>query len=319
MPAILTGMAGGQGGAPHATAGLGPDDIAELEALGSEPGYDVFLSAARALDGPVDECRCNIALAFHNTKRGVDSVLAREADIATLPGVKLDELRALPLLAQALAFAALRVQRDMRASSFGSLFERAQHLRRKLLKTAEALAEASFLTAADVAASHGEGHRDVVGDCLGLVALFREHEAKLAGRSPVTPEDVNEVERVAEQLRALLAAPGEGRDSSNSPLLFEATETRDRFWTLLTRRHDVLWRCGAWLFGRDVDMHVPPLQSHHPLVRAVVPTSIERAPQQPQRRGESRPQGTVGTYAPESNVRSKVRFMVKVGFDFPSR
>jgi hypothetical protein len=311
-------MAEGQGGAPYATAGLGPDDIAELEALASEPGFDVFLAPAKALPGAIEECRSNIALAFHNTKRGVDSVLGREADVAALPGVNLDELRDLPLLAQGLARAALRVQRDMRASSFGGLFERAQHLRRKLLKTAEALAEAAFLSAADVASSHGEGHRDVVGDCQGLVALFRQHEAKLAGRSPVTPEDVTEVERVAEQLRALLAAPGDARDGGNSPLLFEATETRDRFWTLLLQRHDVLWRCGAWLFGRDVDLYVPPLQSRHPLVRAVVPTSIERAPQgsQPPRRGESRPYAQPAT---DSNVRSKVRFMVKVGFDFPSR
>ncbi|NPC72844.1 hypothetical protein HPP05_24150 [Corallococcus exiguus] len=304
-------MAGGQ----HATAGLGPDDIAELEAIGSEPGYDVFLAPARALEGAVEECRSNIALAFHNTKRGVESVLAREAEVAALPGVNVEELRELPLLAQGLAWAALRVQRDMRASSFGTLFDRAQQLRRKLLKTAEALAESSFLAAADVAAAHGEGHRDVMGDCLGLVALFRRHEEKLAGRSPVTPEDVNEVERVAQQLRALLAAPGEAREDDSSPLLFEATETRDRFWTLLTRRHDVLWRCGAWLFGRDVDMHVPPLLARHPLVRAVEPTSIERAKQQtPGKRG-----ATPIDYAPESNVRSKVRFMVKVGFDFPSR
>ncbi|RKG85935.1 hypothetical protein D7W82_17975 [Corallococcus sp. CA049B] len=294
---------------------MGPDDIAELEALGSEPGYDVFLAPARALEGPVEECRSNIALAFHNTKRGVESVLAREAEVAALPGVNVEDLRELPLLAQGLAWAALRVQRDMRASSFGTLFDRAQQLRRKLLKTAEALAEASFLAAVDVTAAHGEGHRDVVGDCLGLVALFRRHEEKLAGRSPVTPEDVNEVERVAQQLRALLAAPGEARDDGTSPLLFEATETRDRFWTLLTRRHDVLWRCGAWLFGRDVDMHVPPLLARHPLVRAVEPTSIERAKQQtPAKRG-----ATPIDYAPDSNVRSKVRFMVKVGFDFPSR
>ncbi|CAM3112353.1 hypothetical protein G4177_15195 [Corallococcus sp. ZKHCc1 1396] len=314
-------MAGGQGGAPHAIAGLGPDDIAELEALGSQPGYDVFLAPARALEGSVDECRSNIALAFHNTKRGVDNVLGHEAEVATLPGVNVEHLRELPLLAQGLAWAALQVQRDLRASAFGALFERAQHLRRKLLKTAEALAEAAFLAPADVEASRGEGHRDVVGDCLGLVALFRRNEEKLTGRSPVTPDDVNEAERVAEQLRALLASPGEAREHEGSPLLFEATEVRDRFWTLLTRRHDVLWRCGAWLFGRDVDMHVPPLQSRHPLVRAVVPTSIERAQQQQTlRRADSRGQGSSSGPAPETgSMRSKVRFMVKVGFDFPSR
>ncbi|MCU0686700.1 MAG: hypothetical protein MUF34_31380 [Polyangiaceae bacterium] len=39
-------------------------------------------------------------------------------------------------------------------------------------------------------------------------------------------------------------------------------ELRDRFWTLLVRGHDALWRAGAFVYGRrEVDARVPPLGS----------------------------------------------------------
>ncbi|HSN99462.1 MAG TPA: hypothetical protein VLS89_14300, partial [Candidatus Nanopelagicales bacterium] len=44
--------------------------------------------------------------------------------------------------------------------------------------------------------------------------------------------------------------------------VIDAAEMRDRLWTLLTQRHALLWRAGAYLFGKDeVDARVPPLQS----------------------------------------------------------
>jgi len=36
---------------------------------------------------------------------------------------------------------------------------------------------------------------------------------------------------------------------------------RDALWTLVEDGYDGLWRAGAWLFGRGVDEHVPPLLS----------------------------------------------------------
>jgi len=41
-----------------------------------------------------------------------------------------------------------------------------------------------------------------------------------------------------------------------------AVENRDRFWTLVVRAHDRIWRVGAFLWGRDeVDVHVLALQA----------------------------------------------------------
>ena len=41
-----------------------------------------------------------------------------------------------------------------------------------------------------------------------------------------------------------------------NPKLVAAVEARDRLWTLLVTRYELLWRTGAWLFGKD-DEKVP--------------------------------------------------------------
>ncbi|RJS17060.1 hypothetical protein DRW03_28770 [Corallococcus sp. H22C18031201] len=315
-------MAGYPGGPSPVTAGLAREAVAELEVISSQAAYERFLAPARALeDGVVEECRANIALAYQNAKQGVDAVLLREAEVATLPGVQVELLRELPELAKGLAFAVLQAQRDLPAGAFGPLYERAVLLRRQLLKAADALAEAGLLARAELEAAQDEGRRDVVRDCAALARLMRRNEERFAGRSPVTPADVGEAELVAEQLGALLAAPADPRDREATPLLIEATRIRDRFWTLLTRRHDVLWRCGAWLYGRDVEERVPPLQSRPALVRQAGqgPSLRGTAVQAAQRRTEGRPAPVAGPDSSTAMERSKVRFMVRVGFDFPSR
>ncbi|HLM43751.1 MAG TPA: hypothetical protein VK458_07775, partial [Myxococcaceae bacterium] len=95
-------------------------------------------------------------------------------------------------------------------------------------------------------------------DCLSLVALFRRNEARIAGRSPVVAAELLEAEQLVGQLRVMLGQQGV-ESEVGAPSLVKAVEIRDRFWTLLHQRHDVLWRCGAWLYGRAVDERVPPL------------------------------------------------------------
>jgi hypothetical protein len=242
--------------------------MAELEALSSKKAYEAFLAAAKAVDASaIEECRADIALVYHSVKRGVEGVLAQEAALGGLPQVKVEELRELPQLAQGLAFAVLQLHRDVEAASFGPLFAQAPRLRRKLLKAADALAEAGLVSDADAEQVRRLGLQDVVEDCTALVALLRRNEAKVAGHSPVTAADLDEAEQVAARLRGLLAPRGEGQGS-----LEEAARIRDRFWTLLTQRHELLWRCGAWLYGREVDERVPPLQARYtarPRVQAV--------------------------------------------------
>ncbi|MDY7231402.1 hypothetical protein [Hyalangium rubrum] len=293
-------------------SGLGTEEAAELEALGSQAAYEAFLAPAQALEASaVEECRADIALACYNVKQGVEHVLAQEAVVSALPGVKLEELRSLPQLAQGLAFAALQVHRQLRAVSFRPLFEQALRARRKLLKAAEALAAVGLLPEDEVSSLSG-GRQNVVEDCLALTALLKRHEASISGRSPVTAADLEEAEQVATNLRQLLAPWSGGESGAPAPVL-EASGLRNRFWTLLKQRYEVLWRCGAWLFGHEVEEHVPPLESRRApppqIERAVAPNPGEASPKSegwPLSGPE--PSRLVGGLDPR-----RVRFIIRVG------
>jgi hypothetical protein len=252
-------------------------DTAELESISSQAAYEAFVAAAKAVDpGVIEECCADLVLSYHNVTRGVEGVLGSGAVvIGKLPNVDVVELSMLPRLVQGVAFAALQVQRELRAVSFGTLFDQAQNLRRKLRKTADALAEANLLADADADEVRLHGQQDVLDDCLALVAVFRRNEARISGRSPVSPSEVRDVEQIAQKLKALLGQQGSTSDGG-APSLIKIIEMRDRFWTLLTQRHDVLWRCGAWLYGRSVDDRVPPLVVRQPVVRKPRSSPVER-------------------------------------------
>ncbi|HVG58185.1 MAG TPA: hypothetical protein VNA24_06495 [Hyalangium sp.] len=266
------------------TPGLGPMDLAGLEALGSKKAYDKFLSAARAIDsGLVEECRADVALAYHSAKRGLESLLSQDVPLSRLPDIKMDELRTLPELAQGVVFAVLQWHHQLEAASFGPLFEQAQRLRRKLLKSADALAETGLLPEADAEAVRHLSRHDVIGTCMAFSELLRRNEARVVGRSPLTVADLDEVDQTITQLRALLSPREGARGEPSLPSLVEAAQIRDRFWTLLKQRHDLLWRCGAWLYGREVDSRVPPLQAEYTLLPKPkpVPSALALVPPRP--------------------------------------
>jgi hypothetical protein len=248
-------------GSGSETSGSGQADAyaSELESVGSQAAYDAFLAAAKLLDPSViEECCADVVLAYHNVSRGVENVLGGGAVVVgKLPDVNVVELSLLPRLAQGLVFATLQVHRELRSAPFGVLFERAQVLRRKLRKAAEALAEAGLLADADIDEVRLQVRQDVLEDCLALAALLRRNEGQITGRSPVAAADLREAEQVADKLRTMLGQQGDAIEGA--PSLVKVIEMRDRFWTLLFQRYDVLWRCGAWLYGRAVEERVPPL------------------------------------------------------------
>lgn len=265
----------------------GSADTSEIEGISSKMAYEAFLSAAKAIEpSAIEECCADIVLAYQSVTRGVESVVGSGAVVVgKLPNVNVVELSMLPRLVQGLAYAALQAQRELQSISFGALFEQAQDARRKLRKSADALAEAGLLPDEDVDEVRLHGQQDVLEDCLSLVALFRRNEARIAGRSPVTPADVSAAEQLVVKVRTLLGEQGEASEDGRPPLI-RAIEMRDRFWTLLCQRYDVLWRCGAWLYGRVVDDRVPPLPVRQALVRPARTEAAER--EAPRKRVESR-------------------------------
>jgi hypothetical protein len=257
-------------------------DADGLEIISSQAAYEAFLADAKAIEpGFIEECCADIALTYQSVMRGVENVLGSgTVVVGRLPNVNVVELSMLPRLAQGLAFAALQVDRELEAASFGKLFERAQHLRRKLRKAADALAEARLLPDADVDEVWLRGQYDALDDCLALVALLRRNETRIAGRSPVAASDLAEAEQIVGKLRVMLGQQGIESDRA-APSLVKVVEIRDRFWTLLNQRYDVLWRCGAWLYGRAVDERVPPLPVRQALVGKGRSAPIEREAPRP--------------------------------------
>lgn len=303
-------MAAEEGSRSETTPGEdGQEEVSELETISSQMAYEAFLAAAKAIEpGLVEECCADIVLTYQTVMRGVESVVGSGAvSVGKLPNVNVEELSMLPRLAQGLAFAELQVQRELQSASFGMLFERAQVLRRKLRKAADALAEANLLAEADIDEVRLHASREVLEDCLALAALFRRNEAKITGRSPVTAPDIREAEQVAEKLRTLLGQQGDTSEGG-TPSLVKVIEMRDRLWTLLNQRHDVLWRCGAWLFGRAVDERVPPLPSRQSVIPKPrsAPLAREATRKVPeQRRGLSPP--AIVPVRPNPPVRVPVR------------
>jgi len=310
----------------------GQADASELESISSQTSYDAFLAAAKALEpGLIEECCADVVLAYHNVTRGVENVLGGGlVIIGKLPDINITELSMLPRLAQGLAFAALQVQREVKNAPFGRLFERAQYLRRKLRKTAEALAEANLLPGPDTDEVRLQAQREVLEDCLALAALFRRNEAAITGRSPVSASDLREVDQVVQKLRVMLGQQVDAKEGG--PFILKAIEMRDRFWTLLNQRHEVLWRCGAWLYGRAVEERVPPLPVRQAVLRKPWSAPYERglpqglpeprrsvSPPPPLLPVHSGPLPSTRGYGPLTDLDRKTKFLVRFGVIPPQR
>jgi hypothetical protein len=229
-----------------------------------EGAFQYFLTKAPPFDSSaVLTFRSDPHLAQHNVLRGLEAVLEQQQRIAQeLPFVELDLLRELTSLSHAVIFAAARVNRTPEATMLRELMPEAYQLRRKLLASAMALAEAGLIPEREVrTVEKGRGQIDVAGDLTLLPPLYRRHQEAIAGKHPVSKADLDRAEQLGQQLLEILR-PGAATGPRNvSPELVASVEARDRLWTLLVTRYELLWRTGAWLFGQKVDEKVPPLQS----------------------------------------------------------
>jgi hypothetical protein len=248
---------------------------APVETVGSQQAYEQFLSDAEALTvEDVRPLRADASLAYHNVKTGTDALLLVEKRIAAeLPGVDLENLRSLSDLALGVVFAVAQVDRGADGST-AILLAKAREIRDVLLASAEALAKSGVIPARAVAKiREGKGAIDSAQDCVDLSALFRKYAKEVKGKTAVTPAQMKDAAEVGTALLTRLRRKGTKRKESAS--VTAAVATRDRLWTLLVRRHQEIRRAGMWLWGDDVDAHVPPLQSR------VMPSRKKKAPAPP--------------------------------------
>jgi len=244
-----------------------PEPAAEeaADVVGSQHDYERFLPAAQALEArDVRPFRLDPSLAYHNVQRAAAALEPMATRITEeLPKVHLDDLRALPRLALALSFAASQVDRGGGTSkSLAEPLSKAYALRETMLASAVSLALAGTVPKREVEKiQEGRGKIDAAQDCVDLAAFFKRHAAAVRGKTPVTAAMITEAATLGTELLQVLRPTSAKRDRAPQGALKEAIDIRNRLATLLHQRHELARRAGHWLWGDDVDKHVPPLQA----------------------------------------------------------
>ena len=256
-----------------------------LENVGSQQAYEHFRPVAEALpSGDLRAFRADASLAYHNVTAGRGALLAIEKRLAVeLPTLSLTSLRSLSDLALGVVHAVAQVDRGADGST-AVLLAKARGVRDVLLASAEALAKSGVIPARAVAKiREGKGAIDSAQDCVDLSALFRKYAKEVKGKTAVTSAQMKEAAELGTELLKRLRRKGTKRKDSAS--VTAAVDTRDRLWTLLVQRHQEIRRAGMWIWGDEVDAHVPPLQS-----RVMAPRK-KKAPAAPEAKPESNGDG----------------------------
>ncbi|HEU4412519.1 MAG TPA: hypothetical protein VFS43_45170 [Polyangiaceae bacterium] len=172
--------------------------------------------------------------------------------------------------ARAALFAHLRVAGSAEgATRLRTLLDDAGPLRERMLRAAEMHAYCGDLDAERVAdIRRGVGHRDTALDLMQLAMLFREARAALAGRTPITDDEIARAAELGSQIIDALGQRRLGSDGASAPA-HEEEERAKAFW-LFYETYDMCRRGMAhlrWVEG-DVDQLVPSLFSQIGLRRS---------------------------------------------------
>lgn len=238
------------------------DDSLPPEVSGSRAAYERYLKEAAAVEGPLHGPRVNLGVAYHNAVAGAEAVMSEKARLEReLPLIDSKWVASLPELVLAVIYASNLIDRAAPKPTM-AMISQATELRAKLLPAAEVLATAGLFPEREVARIRtGKGHIDTADDLVALARLFTDHAKAIQGKTPITASEVREASDLGTELRTVLRPRG-ARKAPMDPELAQAIETRDRLWTLLSERYDLVRRAGAWLFGLDnVTEMVPALGS----------------------------------------------------------
>jgi hypothetical protein len=244
------------------TVTLTPEESQE-----AEKAYQALLPMAMGLDeASVQPFRGSIDIARHNAINGYQEIKKLESRLKEMVKSELlSSVDRIPAIALAASFAALKI--NSLSTKFETntlkLVEQARGFRRKLLKSADACAEYELLSMSTIESiKRGKGSRDVANDCIALASLFRENKAILAGKTPVSSDDIEQSAQIGSKLQSVLTPAGATSSQAPSEAELEAYDLRDRYWTLLVQHRDVAWRLGALLLGEQkVNELVLPLLS----------------------------------------------------------
>ena len=230
-------------------------DIADERLPAVETQAQAFEQVAPlAREIPQDEVEylpVSARIAFVNARDGYEIIAPHLATIRTLCNVDVDAIERVPKIASGLLFAERRLTITVPAkkSDLVARMTRGRWFRAGFLHQAKAAAIFGLLPEEPVdRIASGRGDVDAVEDIIALVALFRQHEPALKNRMVVTPEMLDEAERLAAGLQEELRPKGAlSKAKSIDAEIAAATLDRNRLWTLLKRSYAELQRVAAFL------------------------------------------------------------------------
>lgn len=236
-----------------------------------ERAYQQALERAKALSQEaLRRMTVESRLAFVNALDAHAIITAHLEKARKLPDADIRAIELLPVFAAALLFAERLLSIVVpKKNDHAKRMMRVRQLRQVFLLQAQAAAVLGLVPEEAVERIRaGRGAIDYVEDVVALVALYRQNEAKLAGRTLATPDLLEEGERLAAGLQAELR-PVAARPKAKSidEELAEAVDMRNRMWTLLHGAHAELQRVATYLGISGV----PSLQSRKGLKKKAKP------------------------------------------------
>lgn len=254
-----------------------PDQAADAAAA-----YQEHLAAAQSVEVVVPY-RIVPDLALANIKSAERYVAERRGDILEhLPKVDIAHFDGIGRLALGVKYAAMLAEgAGPSESEIHQVISEGWELRAKLLPALKALAAAGLVPQATYdRLARGRGVRDMAEDCVGAAQVFRDGAAALAGKHPISTEQVDRAAFVGSWLLANMKHSAARGERAPRP---EAVEIRNRMATLLVNRYEKLQAVAHYFEGEGWPEKVPPLMTRLPAAKreAAPKDASEPAPAAP--------------------------------------
>ncbi|NUP10735.1 MAG: hypothetical protein HOW73_32220 [Polyangiaceae bacterium] len=277
-----------------------PDAPAPIPQLRFTQAFETVRSVAAAI--PKDDfilITLDPEAAVTTTIGCIAKIVAQRAQIVEqLPRFDLNHVDRLETYALALGSAESRYKAASKpAEPVQELAEKLIKIRDLLVSDITALANRKLLDGERLKTLNGtHGYRNVGFDVLMLCAMLRENWDSVSGRTGVQTAEINEAEELADRLISAV-----GRREQGEAAVAEATEMRQRVFTLFMRTYEEVRRAITYLrwHDDDVDRIAPSLYTTGRSARRK--SDIEPKPETPPAGGAS-PASPTGPAAPTAPV-----------------
>ena len=226
-------------------------DEAHLEATVRE-----YLARPKAKAEPMT-LRGNTDAMLKNMCKGAEALSAPEVAArirAELPTVQMNDITDASRLALAFNYAAHKLAVLMPAEADYKVdLARGKKVRKQLFRVIATAVEWDIIPkAAWDQLCKGNGRADVAHDIINAVALLDSSKTQLDGKSPVTPQMKRDSQALASRIlkNGVVKAAKDPRSAD-----------RDQLYAMATERYAMMRRIGSWIWGEEVDAHVPPFRS----------------------------------------------------------